>query len=155
MCKVKYRLHTVAVEPMGAKCSSTDASSSSNTPNEFSSYTLVERTLIAIGSRESQTKRPRLRKEGLTDTDVHHQHVEDPFDRKTYKKRVDCPDAPIYLTPGARAASGTAAKPAALTAVACTNPSKTLKLRGIASIASVPISKTRKKNQSVRLNAAR
>jgi hypothetical protein len=50
MCKVRYWLHTVAVDPTGAKFSSTDSSSSSNTPNEFSSYTFVERTLMAIGS---------------------------------------------------------------------------------------------------------
>ena len=51
MCRAKYRLHTVAVDPTGVKFSSTDSSRSSNTPSEFSSYTFVDRTLMAIGSR--------------------------------------------------------------------------------------------------------
>lgn len=67
-------------------------------------------------------------------------------------KASTAPNAFIYLTPGARAASGTAAKPAALTAVAWMSPSKTLRFRGISSITGVPMSKTRKKNQSVRLD---
>ena len=153
MCRVRYRLHTVAVDPTGAKCSSTDSSSSSNTPNEFSSYTFVERTLMAIGSGGGQTKRPFPRKEELTDADIHHQHVEDPLIGRCVSKISTAPNASIYLTPGARAASGTAANPAALTAVACMSPSKTLRFRGISSITGVPMSKTRKKNQSVRLNA--
>ena len=57
-----------------------------------------------------------------------------------------------HVTAGARAASEIAAKPAVLTAAACISPINTLSLRGTASIASVPISKTRKKNQSVRLD---
>ena len=57
-----------------------------------------------------------------------------------------------YLTAGARAERGTEPKPAALTAVACKRPSRTLTPTGIASIACVPISRTRKKNQSVKLD---
>ena len=45
------------------------------------------------------------------------------------------------------------AKPAVLTADACISPTKTLSPRGMLSIALVPISKTRKKNQSTQLDA--
>ena len=61
-------------------------------------------------------------------------------------------EARSYLTAGARAERGTEPKPAALTAVACKRPSRTLTPTGIASIACVPISRTKKKNQSVKLN---
>lgn len=57
-----------------------------------------------------------------------------------------------HLTPGARAASGIEANPEALTADACIRPSRTLWPKGIASKALLPISKTRKKNQSVKLD---
>lgn len=56
-----------------------------------------------------------------------------------------------HLTAGARAAKGTIENPAARTAMACISPAKTRTLSGISSITGFPISKTKKKNQSVML----
>jgi hypothetical protein len=60
-----------------------------------------------------------------------------------------------YLTPGARALRLTAAKPAALTAVACINPMMHLIPIGIESISGFPMSKIKNENQSVQLERAR
>jgi hypothetical protein len=54
-----------------------------------------------------------------------------------------------HLTAGARAERFTIAKPAARTAVACNSPSMTRTPTGIDSMAVLPISRRRKKNQSV------
>lgn len=54
-----------------------------------------------------------------------------------------------YLTDGASAASGTAPKPAALTAMPWSNPKRNRRPNGIASITGFPISNIIKKNQSV------
>ena len=56
------------------------------------------------------------------------------------------------MTAGARAEIETAPKPAALTAIAWSKPMRNLIPTGIASIAGVPMSKTIKKNQSVKLD---
>ena len=55
------------------------------------------------------------------------------------------------FTAGEIAARGTITKPAARTATACIKPSKTRAFSGIWSITGIPISKTRKKNQSMKL----
>ena len=57
-----------------------------------------------------------------------------------------------YLTAGARLARETAAKPAARTAAACSKPMINLIPSGIESTAGLPMSNTRKKNQSVPLS---
>jgi hypothetical protein len=54
-----------------------------------------------------------------------------------------------HLTAGAKAERLTIAKPAARTAVACNNPSMTRTPTGIDSMVLLPISRRRKKNQSV------
>ena len=56
-----------------------------------------------------------------------------------------------HLTAGARAERLTIAKPAARTAVACNIPSMIRTPTGIDAMASLPISRRRKKNQSVML----
>ena len=56
-----------------------------------------------------------------------------------------------YLTAGARAERLTIAKPAARTAVACNSPSMIRTPTGIESMAGLPISRRRKKIQSVAL----
>ena len=79
MCRAKYRLHTVAVGPTGVKFSSTGSTSPSNTPKEFSSYTLVERTLIAIGSRRKLAEGLYSIGTKLTDANIHCHDVEYPI----------------------------------------------------------------------------
>lgn len=56
-----------------------------------------------------------------------------------------------YFTAGARAESETVPNPAALTAIACKSPMMNLTPSGIESIAGFPMSRTIKKNQSVKL----
>lgn len=56
-----------------------------------------------------------------------------------------------YLTAGASADKVTVPNPAARTAVACSNPSMKRTPRGMVSMAWLPMSRTRKKNQSVAL----
>lgn len=56
-----------------------------------------------------------------------------------------------YLTAGASADKVTVPNPAARTAVACNNPSMKRTPRGMVSMAWLPMSRTRKKNQSVAL----
>lgn len=61
------------------------------------------------------------------------------------------PRTNTYFTAGARAASATVPNPAARTAVACKKPMMTRTPTGISAMAGLPISKTKKKNQSVTL----
>ena len=56
-----------------------------------------------------------------------------------------------HLTAGARAESATVPKPAARTAVACSSPRSTRTPVGMLEIEGLPISRMRKKNQSVAL----
>ena len=78
MCNAKYRPHTEAVGPMGVKPSSTGPTSSSNIPNEFSSYTFVERTLMAIGSGKVELDDITQSGTELTGADIHRHDVEYP-----------------------------------------------------------------------------
>lgn len=56
-----------------------------------------------------------------------------------------------HLTAGARADRAMVPKPAARTAVACSRPMMNRTPRGMEEIAGVPMSSTKKKNQSVAL----